>query len=126
MNRDDAPLQPSREDLLWGWCFVLSMVACMVIGMFLALAWLPPVCRAESAAWHANAPRAIVEPVCMALGASGGLLCAAAIARWLQRHRVPAETRRRWHRQFDVALAQAAPIAKPVMRALHRLLFVRD
>lgn len=123
MNRDDAPLPPTREDLRWGWCFALLMVACIAAGMFLALAWLPLAC---AAAWPGALPREVVEPAGMLLGGLAGLLLAAIILRWLQRHRVPVEMRRRWNGQFDVFLAQATPFARPVMRALHRLLFVQD
>lgn len=111
MTRDDAPLPPTREDLVWGWCFTLLMAACTGGGMFLAAAWLL---------------REVVEPAALLLGGFAGILISTMISRWLQRHRVPVETRRRWNRQFDVFLAQAAPFARPVMQALHRLLFVRD
>lgn len=123
MNRDDAPLPPSREDLFWGWCFALLMIACMAAGMFLALAWLPLAC---AAAWPDMLQREIVELAGMPLGGLAGFLFAAIISRWLQRHLVPVETRRHWRRQFDVTIAQTVPVARPVMRALHRLLFVRD
>ncbi len=125
MNRDDAPL-PSREDLRWGWCFGLLVIVCMTAGMFTALAWLAPACRDVPGAPHADISPEVVEPLCISLGAFVGVLCAATIARWLQRHRVPAATRRRWRLQFDAMHAQAAPLMKPVMRALHRLLFVPD
>lgn len=123
MNCDDAPLPPTREDLVWGWCFTLLMVACMGGSMCLAAAWLP---SAFAAAWSGPLPREVVEPAGLLLGGFAGILISTMISRWLQRHRVPVETRRRWNRQFDVFLAQAVPFTRPVMRALHRLLFVRD
>lgn len=126
MNRDDVPLPPSREDLRWGWCFVVVMITCMTAGMFAALAWLMPACRDVPGAPHADISPEVVEPLCMSFGVFGGLLCAAAIMRWLQRHRVPAELRQRWRLQFDAFHAQAVPFMKPVMRALHRVFFVPD
>lgn len=123
MNRDDVPLPPSREDLRWGWCFTALLIFCMTAGMFTALAWLLPACGAMS---PGDLSREVLEPAGLLLGGLAGFLLAAIISRWLQRHRVPVETRRRWRLQFDAFHAQAAPFMKPVMRALHRLLCVPE